>query len=601
MTSALIQEKLKGLPDKPGVYLMLSGEEEIIYVGKATSLKSRVRSYFRQHNDSPKTAALVRHIRDIDYIVTDTEVEALILECNLIKKHRPKYNVFLKDDKTYPYLKITLAEAYPRLIITRSIKKDGAKYFGPYTSVGSMNETLKLLRKLFPIRTCKNFKTQQRACLNYHIKRCLAPCLDKISEKEYKEMINEIVLFLEGKQEKVLINLQEKMKKAAENLEFEKAAELRDQTVAVEKVLEKQKIVNADDEDQDIIAFARGNNEVCVQVFFARNGKIVGREHLFLDGTDQLSRSEVMTIFVKQYYSRVVDIPKKILLQEPIGEREIIEQWLTEKSGSKVAAQVPQLGDKLRLVEMVARNALLVLEEAQLLRHKKKMGDEEALLQLIQYLKLASPPKRIECFDISNIQGTNSVGSMIVFENGKPKTDQYRKFKITTVEGPNDYASLQEMLYRRFKRGAGTQELPNLVIIDGGKGQLNAAREVMRLLGFADIPTFGLAEKEELLFAEGRSDAIRLPNKSEALYLIQRIRNEAHRFAISYHRNLRKGESFRSLLDEIPGIGPKRKKALLNKFGSLENIKEASLEELEQVESMNKKAAEQVYDYFVRG
>lgn len=595
-----IEDKLKRLPDKPGVYLMLSEEEKIIYVGKASSLRSRVRSYFRDSSAPAKVSALVRHIKDIDYIVTDTEVEALILECNLIKKHRPKYNVFLKDDKTYPYIKVTLDEAYPRIVTTRRVKKDGAKYYGPYTSAGSLHETIRLLRRLFPIRTCKNFEKQQRACLNYHIKRCLAPCAGNVSAADYKDMINEIMNFLEGKQERVIKNLQEKMLKAAENLQYEKAGELRDQIKAVEKVLEKQKIVNAAEEDQDVIAFARGNNEVCVQVFFIRNGKVVGREHFFLDGTDGLGRSEVMTIFVKQYYSRVADIPGKILLQEPIEDKDVIEQWLKEKANTRVIIQVPQMGEKLKLVEMIGRNALLLLEEAQLSRQKKKLADEEALLQLKDYLKLAALPLRIECYDISNIQGTSTVGSMVVFEKGKPSTDEYRRFKINAVEGANDYASLQEMLYRRFKRGAGAAALPDLVLIDGGKGQLSAARDVMKLLGFASIPAYGIAKKEELLFTENEQEAIKLPENSEALYLLQRIRDEAHRFAITYHRQLRSKDSFRSLLDEIPGIGPKRKKALLNKFGSLENIRMASLQELEQVEGMNKKSAMQVYDYLCR-
>ena len=595
-----IEDKLKRLPDKPGVYLMLSEEEKIIYVGKASSLRSRVRSYFRDGNASVKVSALVRHIKDIDYIVTDTEVEALILECNLIKKHRPKYNVFLKDDKTYPYIKITLDEAYPRIVTTRRVKKDGAKYYGPYTSAGSLHETIRLLRRLFPIRTCKSFEKQQRACLNYHIKRCLAPCAGNVSAADYKDMINEIMNFLEGKQERLIKNLQEKMLKAAENLQYEKAGELRDQIKAVEKVLEKQKIVNAAEEDQDVIAFARGSNEVCVQVFFIRNGKVVGREHFFLDGTDSLSRSEVMTIFVKQYYSRVADIPRKILLQEPIEDKDVIEQWLKEKASIRVVVQVPQMGEKLKLLEMVGRNALLLLEEAQLSRQKKKLADGEAILQLKEYLKLTTLPIRIECYDISNIQGTSTVGSMVVFEKGKPLTDEYRRFKINTVEGANDYASLQEMLYRRFKRGAGAAALPDLVLIDGGKGQLSAARDVMKLLGFASIPACGIAKKEELLFTENEQEAIKLPENSEALYLLQRIRDEAHRFAITYHRQLRSKDSFRSLLDEIPGIGPRRKKALLNKFGSLENIRMASLQELEQVEGMNKKSAMQVYDYLCR-
>ena len=596
----VMEDKLKRLPDKPGVYLMLSDKEEIIYVGKASSLRNRVRSYFRDSSVPIKVAAMVLHIKDIEYIVTDTEVEALILECNLIKKHRPKYNILLKDDKTYPYIKITLDETYPRIVTTRRIKKDGAKYYGPYTSVTSLDETIKLLRRLFPVRTCKSFEKQKRACLNYHIKRCQAPCTGNVSAIDYKEIINEIMNFLEGKQEQVIKNLQIKMQGAAAALEYEKAGDLRDQIKAVEKVLEKQKVVNATDDDQDVIAFARGNNEVCVQVFFIRIGKVVGREHFFLDGTDNLSRSEIMTIFTKQYYSRVADIPGKILLQEPIEDKDVIEQWLKEKTNARVIIQVPQIGEKLKLVEMVSKNALLLLEEARLSRQKKKLADEQALLQLKDCLLLPNLPLRIECYDISNIQGTNTVGAMVVFEKGKPSTGEYRRFKIKTVEGADDYASIQEMLYRRFKRGAGADVLPDLVLIDGGKGQLSAARDVMKLLGFADISTYGIAKKEELLFTENHDEAIRLPENSEALYLLQRIRDEAHRFAITYHRQLRNKDSFRSLLDEIPGIGPKRKKALLNKFGSIENIRMASIQELEQIEGMNKKSAMQLYDYLCR-
>ncbi|MEW6621891.1 MAG: excinuclease ABC subunit UvrC [Bacillota bacterium] len=595
-----LEDRLKRLPDKPGVYMMLSDEGKVIYVGKAASLRNRVRSYFRSNQNSPKAAALMLHVKDLDYIVTDNEVEALILECNLIKNHRPKYNVFLKDDKTYPYIKITLDEEYPRIVTTRRIQKDGGKYYGPFTNVGSMHETVKLLRRLFPVRTCKSIKPQDRPCLNHHIKRCLAPCTGNISPNDYRTMVEQTIMFLEGKQEKVLETLQRKMREASENLEFERAGELRDQIMAVEKVLEKQKIENPVEEDQDVIAFARGVDEACVQVFFIRNGKVVGREHYFIDGTDNLSRTEIVTAFVKQYYSRVADIPRKILLQEPVEDKEIIELWLKEKRGSKVSLATPQIGSKLKLVEMVAKNALLLLEEAQLSRQRKKMSDEEALLLLKDYLDLQNIPLRIECYDVSNIQGSSAVGSMVVFEKGRPVPEQYRKFKIKTVDGPNDYAALQEVLYRRFKHGANAASLPDLVLIDGGKGQLSACREVMRVLDLAHIPAYGLAKKEELLFGEGKEDPIILPRTSEALYLVQRIRDEAHRFALAYHRSIRGKDSLRSLLDEIPGIGPKRKKALLMRFGSIEEIRAAAIKDLEEVEGMNKKAAEQVYDYFCR-
>ena len=595
-----MEERLKRLPDRPGVYLMLSGAGEIIYVGKAISLKSRVRSYFRGKQVSPKVKALVSNIQDLEYIVTDSEVEALILECNLIKEHRPKYNVFLKDDKTYPYIKITLNEEFPRILVTRRIKKDGARYYGPYTSAGSMHATVKLLRQLFPVRSCKKLDKQERPCLNYHINRCLAPCADLITFEEYQKMIAEIILFLDGKQERVLDSLKERMSAAAAKLEFERAAQLRDQIAAVEKVLEKQKIVNLTEDDQDVVAFAVGKDEVCVQVFFVRSGKVMGREHFFLEGTDDLSRTEVMTHFIKQYYSRVVDIPRSILLQEPILDRDIIEQWLKEKRPGRVIIRVPVKGEKHKLIEMVARNAQLLLEEEQLLRKKNKMVEEAAVLELKQQLNLSALPKRIECFDVSNIQGSHTVASMVVYLNGKPKTDHYRRYKIETVKGPDDYAAIREVVYRRYKRGSGMQNLPDLIIIDGGKGQLSAATEVLDILRLREIPAFGLAEKEELLFQKGISEPIKLTEGSQALYLIQRIRDEAHRFAISYHRKLRSKESFKSVLDEIPGIGPKRKRALLNKFGTVAKIKTATLGELEDVPGMNKKVAQNVYEYLCK-
>ena len=603
-----LQKKLKHLPAKPGVYLMKDEQEQIIYVGKARALSSRVRSYFHsKKHQSVKVQALVEKIIDFEYIVTDTEVEALILECNLIKEHRPKYNISLKDDKQYPYLKITVKDQFPRVIVTRNVVKDKSKYFGPYTQVGALRETLRLLQKLFPVRSCKQSEVDKRTrpCLNAHIKRCLAPCSGQISTQQYGEVIEEVIMFLEGKQDSLLKRMAERMEKAAEQLEFEKAAELRDQIQAVEKVVAKQKIVSAGQEDQDIIAFARGYNEACVQVFFVRQGKLLGRDHFFLKVNEHMDRSSIMTAFVKQYYSRAEQLPREILLQEPIAEEELIIKWLTDKRGSKVYLKVPQRGEKLKLVEMVARNALMLLQEEELSRRKKEMAGKQALLELQEQLSVEKLPGRIECYDISNIQGTNSVGSMVVFINGESRTDLYRKFKIKTVVGPDDFASMAEVLSRRFKRavsedGQGFENLPDLVIIDGGKGQLSAARQVMHQLHVAHIPTFGLAKEEELLFQEGRDDAIRLPRDSEALYLLQRIRDEAHRFAVTYHRNLRSKQSIKSLLDEVPGIGPKRKQALLKHFGSVKKIVEASVEELSGVDGMNLKAAQQVREYLGR-
>ncbi len=610
MTTQLIQEKLKLLPDKPGVYLMHDEAGEIIYVGKASSLKNRVRSYFRPNpGDSPKVEAMVSRIADLEWIITDTEVEALILELNLIKKHRPKYNIRLVDDKHYPYLKLTVNEKYPRIVITRSMKKDGARYFGPYTRSGAMNETLRLLRKIFPLRTCSNetMARQTRPCLNAHIKRCLAPCTNQVNPEVYLDMVRDIILFLEGKQEDLIKTLEVKMNQAAENMEFERAAELRDQINAVRQVMVKQKIISADMSNQDVIAMARGQGESCVQIFFIREGKLLGRDHFFLQGTDEMSRSEIITAFVEQYYSKASEIPQEILLQEKVIGKELLERWLTDSKGKRVYLRTPQRGEKLKLVEMVAKNALMTLEEEELTRQKKQMMTKEAVLELQRELALKKPPFRIECYDISNIQGTNSVGSMVVFENGEPKTSDYRRFQIKTVEGPNDFASLQEVLARRFKRakaeaeegsqGSKFAKLPDLIIIDGGKGQLSSAREVMHQLGVDDIPTFALAEEEELLFTEGKSEPIVLPKNSPSLYLVQRVRDEAHRFAVSYHRRLREKRAYKSILDEVPGIGPKRKKALLKAFGSLKGIREASLEELIQVEGMTRPAAETLLEY----
>ncbi len=600
-----LEEKLKYLPAKPGVYLMKDENDEIIYVGKARLLRDRVRSYFRGVKSQPaKVRALVEKIADFEYIVTDTEVEALILECNLIKRHRPRYNVNLKDDKHYPYLKVTVNEEFPRVVVTRSMKKDGAKYFGPYTQVGAMRETLRLLQKLFPVRSCKQpvVDKKSRPCLNAHIQRCLSPCSGRVSAGEYGEMVRELVLFLEGKQDRVIRRLQERMNRASGQLEFEKAAKLRDQLQAVEKVVARQKIISSALEDQDIIAFARGDNEVCVQVFFVRQGKLLGRNHFFLKGTGEMSRSDVMTAFIKQYYSRVEQPPRQIILQEPVEDEDLIAEWLREKRGSKVYLKVPQRGEKRKLVEMVARNALMQLQEEELSRRKKEMSGEKALLELQERLGLEKLPRRIECYDISNIQGANPVGSMVVFVDGQPKTDHYRRFKIKTVAGADDFASMAEVIGRRFRRvkeekADGFHVLPDLVIVDGGKGQLGAARRVMRELGVADIPTFGLAKAEELLFREGNPQPVRLPENSEGLYLLQRSRDEAHRFAVSYHRQLRQKHSRRSLLDEVPGIGPKRKQALLRCFGSVKRISEAALEELAAVPGMNEKAARQLLEH----
>jgi len=613
-----LEEKLKLLPAKPGVYLYRNADGEIIYVGKALSLKNRVRSYFQagaQHQ--PKTKVMLEKVAGLDYIVTDSEVEALILEQNLIKEHRPRYNVLLKDDKSYPYLKITLNESYPRVQITRRHVKDGSRYFGPYTRVGAVNETLRLLKKIFPFRSCKQREpaARERPCLNHHIKRCLGPCCGLTDRETYRAMINEVCLFLEGRQEDLIKHLTARMEEAAGNLEFEKAAVLRDQLRSVREVIEKQKIISNGFEDQDVIAMARAFDEACVMVFFVRGGKLIGRDHFILKGTEDLSRAEVLGAFIKQYYTGIDFIPREVLLSESVEEEKtVIEEWLTGRKGVRVFLKTPSRGEKKKLVEMVAKNALLTLEQVQ--SDGAAQGEEAAaaLTELAGALALERPPRRLECYDISNTQGTGSVASMVVFEEGKPARDQYRRFKIRTVTGPDDYASMQEVLRRRFTRAleekklfstgqisskeAKFYRLPDLVIVDGGKGQLAAARRVMRELGLEKIPAYGLAKEEELLFGEGQPDPVALPPDSRALYLLQRLRDEAHRFAVTYHRNLRGKAGLKSLLDEVEGIGEVRRRALLKAFGSISGIEKASLADLTAVKGMNKKAALAIYAFF---
>lgn len=604
-----IRKKLEHLPAKPGVYLMLDGEGQVIYVGKAASLRSRVRSYFRAVKQPPKVQAMLNHIEDFEYIVTDSEVEALILECNLIKEHRPKYNISLRDDKHYPYLKVTVTKDYPRLVVVRSMKKDGNRYFGPYTQVGALNDTLKLLRRLFPLRTCSDstLERQPRPCLNYHIARCLAPCQKKVSKEDYHEIVKEVILFLEGKQEDLLRRLKEKMEQAASELRFEKAAEYRDQIRSIEQVLAKQKIIFAGQQSYDVIAFARGMNEVCVQIFFIREGKLIGRNHYFMEGTDDLARGEIMAAFLKQYYSQAEMIPPEILLAEEPEEKELLEAWLTGLREKKVSLKVPKKGEKHQLVEMVAENALTLLHEEELVRRKRDMLTTEAVLELQQVLQLSKPPFRIEGFDISHMQGTMTVASMVVFENGEAKNQDYRRFRLKSVEGPDDYAAMREVLTRRFRHLGHSEAgkaapdkfaaVPDLILIDGGKGQLNVAVEVLEEYGLEDIPVFGLAEKEELIFQPGETVPIRLPRNSPALQLVQRVRDEAHRFALSYHRDLRSRELKTSALDQVPGVGPKRKKALLRHFGSVKRIREASVEELKSVEGITEKVALAIKEY----
>ncbi|TEB10113.1 UvrABC system protein C [Pelotomaculum propionicicum] len=612
-----LEEKLKHLPASPGVYLYKDEAGKIIYVGKALSLKNRVRSYFQPGaQQPPKTRLMLEKVADLDLIVTDSEVEALILEQNLIKEHRPRYNVMYKDDKSYPYLKVTLRDDFPRVMITRRHLRDGSRYFGPYTRVGAVNETMRLLKKIFPFRSCKQKEpaARGRPCLNYHINRCLGPCGGLVDRDKYRSMINEVCLFLEGRQEDLIKLLAARMEEAAEKLEFERAARLRDQLQAVREVVERQKIITGGFEDQDVVAVAQAPEEACVMVFFVRGGKLIGREHFMLKGTEGLSGQDVLSAFIKQYYTDVDFVPGEILLAAGIGEEQaVIETWLTGKRGARVLLKTPRRGEKKKLVEMVAKNAGLTLEQERLAAESRRDHTAEALAELAGALGLENPPLRLECYDISNTQGVDSVAAMAVFVEGKPAPDQYRRFKIRTVEGPDDFASIQEALRRRFTRAVEERELlhtgqissreakfhvlPDLVIIDGGKGQLSAARHVMRQLGFSRIPAFGLAKEEELLFAEGQAEPISLAPTSRALQLLQRLRDETHRFAVTYHRSLRDKAGLKSLLDEVEGIGEVRRRSLLKAFGSLREIEKATTEQLAAVKGMNKKAARAVYEF----
>lgn len=575
----LIEKKLKTLPENPGVYLMKNSFGKIIYVGKAKILKNRVRQYFQQNkNHSPKVIAMIKKISDFETIVTQTEVEALILECNLIKKFRPKYNISLKDDKTYPFLKIT-AEKFPRILITRQKILDGGKYFGPYTS--SIKENLQLLLKIFPLRTCKNF--QKRPCLEFHIKRCLAPCANKISEENYSEIVRSAEKFLSGKTSEVEKILNEKMLSAAENLEFESAAKFRDILLSVKKFSEKQKIIS-DVGDVDAIGFSRKNSEVCVQIFFVREGKVVGRENFLLENAAEESDEKIISEFIKQYYSLTKISAKEILLPCEIEEK-ILSEWL----GVKIFE--PLRGIKKSLVEMATENAEKFLQE-KILRENK---NEIALEDLKKFLKLPTLPRKMECFDISHFQGAETVASMVSFKNGLPDKKNYRKFKIKSTEGkPDDFLSMREVIFRRYSK-ISAENFPDLIVIDGGIGQLNSALEILRKLNLK-IPVVSLAKQFELVFLENFSEPVKL--EGQALFLMQRIRDEAHRFAITYHRKLRRKRNLESELDKISGIGKIRRENLLKKFGTIEKIKSATLEEILQADGMNKTAAENLKIFF---
>lgn len=591
-----LAEKLAQLSDCPGVYLMKDIQGRIIYVGKAVNLKNRVRSYFQANRShSPKVKALTARIEDLETIITASEIEALILECNLIKKHRPKYNISLRDDKTYPYVKVTMNEDYPRVFVTRRILKDGARYFGPYTDAGAVHETLHMLKKLFPLRTCRQMNAA-RPCLQHHIKRCLAPCAGKVGKQEYGEMIQAVCLLLEGRSETVVRKLRQRMDKAAELLNFELAASLRDQLAAVEKVTEKQNIVTGSG-DQDVLGLARSAKGICVQVFFIRSGKMIGREHFLVNSGEDEADEEVLTAFVKQYYSQAVFIPREILLPLAIPEHELLAEWLGSLKNGRVHILVPHRGTKKDLLEMAKNNAATALAAEMAKLEADSNHANQALQELAGYLALPEAPKRMECFDISHIQGAETVASMVVFTDGRPQKEEYRKYKLQTVEGsPDDFLSMQEVLLRRYRAAA--EPLPDLIVIDGGKGQLNAALSVIRGVGLTDIPVIALAKQFELIFREGAAEPLALPRYSQALYLMQRIRDEAHRFAITYHRKLRSRRNLVSVLDHIPGIGAKRRAALWQYFGSLAKIKSAQADELAAAPGMTKPAAEAVYRFF---
>ncbi|MBE5971281.1 MAG: excinuclease ABC subunit UvrC [Lachnoclostridium sp.] len=610
-----IEEELKKLPGSPGVYIMHDKYDEIIYVGKAISLKNRVRQYFQSsRNKTAKIEKMVSRIARFEYIITDSELEALVLECNLIKEHRPKYNTMLKDDKSYPYIKVTVEEEFPRVLFSRTMKKDKSRYFGPYTSAGAVSDTIDLIHKLWKIRTCtRNLPKdigKERPCLNYHIKQCNAPCQGYVSKEEYGQSVAQVLEFLNGNHKPVLSMLEKKMMEASEEMEFERAIEYRELIQSVKQIAEKQKITSQSMEDRDIIAMARDNEDAVVQVFFVRDGKIIGREHFHVSVATAEDEKQIIGSFVKQFYAGTPFIPREVWVQQEFREMKLVQEWLTKRRGQVVKFVVPKKGQKNRLVELAAKNAQLVLDQ-----DKEKIKREElrtigAMNQIGEWLGLEHV-KRIEAFDISNISGFESVGSMVVYENGRPKRNDYRKFKIKTVQGPNDYASMEEVLTRRFEHGLeelremGTEKFgsftrfPDLIMMDGGRGQVNVALKVLEDLQL-NIPVCGMVKDDNHRTRGLYYNNVEIPidRYSEGFKLITRIQDEAHRFAIEYHRSLRSKGQVKSVLDDIEGIGPARRKALMRRFQSLEAVRDASLEELAATEGMNKRAAESVYAFF---
>ena len=597
-----IQKLLDNLPARPGVYIHKDEQGKILYIGKTVNLRARVRSYFANNVDSTKTLHLRRRIHDVEIITTDSELEALLLEMTLIKKHRPRYNIRLKDDKRYPYIKVNWQDPFPTVTVTRRMVRDGSRYFGPYTSVWAVHQTLDLLRKIFPYLTCDRTITgeDERACLYYDIKLCNAPCIGAVSREEYRAMIKQLMDFLEGKSEGVVRDIEAKMQRAAEQLNFEKAAEHRDSLQAIETVIAKQKVIAAASTDQDVIAFAREQGDACVQIFFIRHGRLIGREYFLLEGTEDESDEAVLHEFVTQFYDEAAHIPKEVLLPHEVDEARIIEKWLQQKRGQKVAIRVPRRGKKKDLVEMAASNARDTLATLRQQWSADRSRHVEAINLLENALDLPAPPARIECYDISHTQGRQTVGSMVVFVQGVPRKSDYRRFNVQTV-GNDDYGAMREVLDRRFQRYRDSQAgeltdpsqigrrkkeqawalLPDLLLVDGGKGQLAVAEEVLQQFGLEEeVPVAALAKQEEELFLPDRSHGVRLPPRSEALYLVQRVRDEAHRFANVGHRRRRSKAGTASILDSIPGVGPKRRKILLDYFGSLDDIREATTEEI---------------------
>lgn len=633
MTSSLLvqgknnfSERLKATPTKPGVYIMRSSAGDILYVGKASRLRNRLRSYFtKKASLVPKIREMVSKVADFEYIVAESEQEALLLECNLIKENKPRYNARLKDDKSYPFIKVDLTENFPQVYITRTVKKDGSRYFGPFASASSVRRTLALLKKLFPYRSCTKTitGTDPRPCLDFHIHRCVGPCIGAVDEAQYREVIEQVFLFLDGKADQIIKSLEARMLDSSEQLEFEKAAALRDQIQAIEKVHEGQKVLHLSSETLDLIALSMDVGEAWVEVFFIRQGKLVGRDHFIMTSTRDDTPGQVLTAFVKQFYEANPGVPPKILVQHELEDIGSIQEWLGGKRQSKVNIYVPQRGEKRRLMQMVAENASEGLEQRRVNTTVEEGALGQAMEELQEALNLPNPPKRMECYDISNIHGTNPVGSMVVFENGKAKSSAYRKFKIKTVDGVDDYSMMREMLTRRFRRLAdpksrvasddpGDEETaarsngspeeawaqaPDLVLIDGGKGHLGAALQVFLELGITSIPLASLAKENEELFVPQTPEPIILSQTSPALFLVQRLRDEAHRFAITYHRQRRSKGSTTSALDHVPGIGPKRRRMLIRQFGSVQGVRQATLEEIAAVPGMTLTIASKVKEW----